>query len=83
MIQQDMDQWKNTLTDAKQVDPSIKLDDVKESFNKCIEQNNTYTCMFSSHCRHCNELDGWWYDDDMMMIWWWYDMMMIMMMGFL
>ena len=28
---------KNTLTDAKQVDPSIKLDDVKESFNECIE----------------------------------------------
>ena len=29
---------KNTLADAKEIDPSIKLDDVKDFLNKYVEQ---------------------------------------------
>ena len=48
---------KNTSADAKQIDPSIEFKDVKELFNEYIEQKKNMH-VFSSHRRHCNELDG-------------------------
>ena len=37
MIQQAMDQY-NTLADAKQIDPTIRLDDVKQFVETYVEQ---------------------------------------------
>ena len=55
---------KNTVADAKQIDPSIELDDVLESLIHILSKKNKYVCIFHHTAAIATNLT----DDDMMMI---------------